>query len=181
MGSKSSSVTEDKTSNVNKTEVTDRRAIQQRGQQILDSVIIDNDDKVMMRAMQELRVGFLDASERNSATVDTFQKLAEKLMGLADKGQVQISEFGYKALDNARDQLDAMEKQGEFVIRLADETTKGALSLADNVSAYQAQAQRDALEILSDAKTGDYSDSLKTLSGMVMLFSLVALYIAKKG
>lgn len=180
MGSKSKASTTDQTTNTNKTEVTDRRAIQQQGQQILDSVIVDNSDKVMLRAMEEVRIGFLDASERNQVSTRSFTELATRLLGMADKGQVQISEFGYKALDNARDQLEAMEAQGEFVLRLADVSNERAMSLADKVVATQAQAQRDALEIVSEAKTGDYADNLKTLAGMIMLFSLAALMITQR-
>lgn len=181
MGSKSTSGTTDGTSNAATNNVQDRRAIQQQGQQILDSVVVDPSDKVMIAAIQELKAGFLDASERNTATVKTFLSMSTRLMELADKGQVQISQFGYQALRNSRDQLEAMERQGALTIKLADKTVSGAMSLAERVTGYQKDANREALEILADTKTGDYSDNLKSLSGMVMLFALAALYIARKG
>ena len=93
MGSKST--TTDATSTTTQTTILDRKAVQQQGMQILDSVIVDPSDTVMVRAMENLRAGFLDASERNTTTVGNFMALAVQLLSLADKGQVRMNEFGY--------------------------------------------------------------------------------------
>ncbi len=178
MGSKST--TTDATSTTTQTTILDRKAVQQQGMQILDSVIVDPSDTVMVRAMENLRAGFLDASERNTTTVGNFMALAVQLLSLADKGQVRMNEFGYQALVNARNALEAMENTGALVVKLADAAIGDSFDLAEKVAAFQQQAQRDALEIVAETKTGDYSDSLKIISGMVMLFSLASLYIVGK-
>lgn len=176
----SKSQTTDQTKAVSETNILDRKAVQGQGTQILDSVIYDPSDEVVKRAMDSLQAGLFDLTERNSVTVKSFLDMTMELMGLADKGQVQMSEFGYKALTNARDQLEAMENQGAFVIKMAEGTVDRSFDLASQVATFQAQAQRDAMEILGETRTADFSDNLKTLTAMVMLFALASLWLAKK-
>lgn len=178
MSSKSN--TTDATSPVTTTHILDRKAVQGQGQQILDSVIIDPSDEVSIAAMRALQAGFLDTTERNAGTVKSFLDMALDLLNLADRGQVQIAETGYRALTNARDNLETLENQGKFVIEFASDVSDASFDMVNRVAEFQAEAQREALQIVSDAKTGDFSASLKTLSGMVMIFALGAIYLARK-
>lgn len=177
MASKSKS--SDATSSSTKTTVIDRKAVQQRGQQILDSVIVANDDKVVRAALAEVRATLDNMSRGNSVTVDKMSGMVETVMKFANKNQVDVSRFGLQALESARKELRDLSDKGEVILTLADATVGKAMGMAERVARDQAANQAVALEILSDTKTGDYADTLKSLSGMVMGFALLALWIAK--
>lgn len=177
MGSKSS--TTDKTSSSTETTVIDRKAVQQQGQQILDSLIIANDDKVVKAALSEVRATLANLTNGNSITVAKMESLVNNVLSMVNKGQADISRFGLEALEKARSELRALNASGNMVIQLSTETVGKAMTMAERVAQDQAKNQQAALEILADAKTGDYSDTLKQVSGMVMVFTLVALWIVK--
>lgn len=178
MGSKSS--TEDKTSTSNTTTVVDRKATQQTGLQILDSIVVANDDKVVKEALAGVRNSFELLVDGNKANGQTLIDLADKVMGFLGKGQAEISSFGMAALENAMKSLQASQAQGKFVLEFADEAMGKTLDMAGQVARDQAAAQRDVLEVLADTKTGDYSGNLKTIVGMTMLFTLAALALVRK-
>ena len=180
MGSKSRSSTSDTTTTTNDTTVIDRKATLQTGQQIIDSTIVSADDKVIGQAMANARLQLETLLNGNNASVGQLQSLADTILGYINKGQVDISSFGLQALEKARQQLQEASDQGTFILKIADETVGAAMDMAQQVSRDQAQAQRDALEIIADTKTADYADLTKYLSAAVMGFTLAALYILKK-
>lgn len=177
MPSKSNSV--DKTSPTTKTNVVDRRAVQQSGLQILDSVINSSDSKVVAAALGEVRSTLLNMTNANSVTVQALLKSVDTVSAMVNKGQVEMSRFALQALEGARKELQVFADHGQLVLELADETVGRAMSMAERVAVDQARNQAQALEIVADAKTGDYADTLKTVSGMVMGFALLALVIVK--
>lgn len=177
MGSKSQ--TTDKTSSKTETTVIDRKAVQEQGQQILDSLIIANDDKVVKAALAEVRMTLDNLTQGNSVTVDKMAALTNNVLSLINKGQADISRFGLEALEKARAQLKQLNDSGDMIIRLSSDTVGKAMSMAERVAQDQAKSQAQALEIIAETKTGDYSDTLKQVSGMVMMFTLAALYIVK--
>lgn len=178
MGSKSKST--DKASQTTETTVIDRKAVQQQGQQILDSVIVSNDDKVITAAMQAARAQLETVLDANTASLDKLTDIADLVLDFVNKGQVEISKFGLEALETARQQMADAAAQGTYVVKIADGAIDGAMSMAQQVARDQAQSQRDVLEILAATKTGDYSGLTKELTGMVMIFALGALYLLKR-
>lgn len=178
MGSKSS--TTDQTSTSNTTQVVDRKATLQTGMQILDSVVVSNDDKVVKEALAGVRSSFELLVDGNKANGQTLIDLADKVMGFLGKGQADISSFGYAALQGAMKSLQASQADGKFVLEFADEALGKTLDIASQVARDQAQGQRDVLEVLADTKTGDYSSNLQTIVGMTMLFTLAALALVRK-
>lgn len=178
MGSKSK--TEDKTSTSNTTTVVDRKATQETGLQILDSIVVSNDDKVIKESLAGVRSTFELLVNGNKANGQTLLELADKVMVVLSKGQAEISSFGMAALENAMKSLKASQDQGKFVLEFADETVGKTLDIATQVARDQATAQRDVLEVLADTKTGDYADNLKAIVGMTMLFTLAALALVRK-
>lgn len=177
MASKSNSV--DKTAQSTKTTVIDRKAVQQQGIQILDSVVHSADDKIIAGALGEVRNMLLNMGNANSVTVANLLKGVETVATMANKNQIEISRFGFAALEGARRDLRALADSGQLVIELADETVGKAMNMAERVAVDQARHQVQALEILSEAKTGDYADTLKSVSGMVMAFALLALVVVR--
>lgn len=178
VGSKSSTI--DQTTASNTTQVVDRKATQQTGLQILDSIIVSNDDKVVKESLEGVRNSFELLVNGNKANGQTLIDLAEKVMGFLGKGQADISSFGMAALENAMKSLQASQAEGKFVLEFADEALGKTLDIASQVARDQASAQRDVLEVLADTKTGDYSSNLQTIVGMTMLFTLAALALVRK-
>lgn len=176
----SKSKTSDATSSSTKTTVIDRKAVQQRGQQILDSLIVANDDKVVKTALAEVRVTLENMTRGNSVTVDRLAKLIERVNMVVSKNQADITRFGMDALEKARIDLRDLADQGEVMLHLADTTVGKAMSMAERVASDQAKNQAVALEILADTRTQDYADTLKSLSAMMMGFALLALMIVKR-
>lgn len=178
MPSKSNST--DKTANTTKTNVVDRRVVQERGNQILDSVIYSNDDKVIRAAMGEARSMLANLSNASTVTVTQMDKTLARVLEFANKGQVQMNQFGLTALEAARRELRDLSDKGQVMLELADETVGQAMTMAQRVAQDQARNQNTALEILKDAKTGDYSDLTMTITGMMMATLLGALFIMKR-
>ena len=153
--------------------------MQQQGIQILDSIMHSADDKVVAAALGEVRNMLLNMGNANSVTVSNMLKAVETVLTMANKSQIEITKFGFAALENAQRDLRELADAGQLVIELADETVGKAMNMAERVTQDQARNQMQALEIIADAKTGDYADTLKHVSGMVMAFALLAMVILK--
>lgn len=180
MGSKSQTTDTTKTST--ETTVIDRKATMQQGVQILDSLMVGADDKVVKEALAGVRQSLDTMMSGNTATVSQLKGLAETVLSYINKGQADISKFGLDALEKARMELERVQNQGQFLLSIADETVEKAMSMAEQVSRDQASANRQALEIIAETKTGEaseYAETLKTISALVMAFTLAALIIAK--
>lgn len=175
----SKSKTTDATSTDTETTVIDRKAIQEQGQQIIDSLIVANDDKVVKEALAGVAVNFGALMDGNATTIGQLKSLAETVLTYINKGQADISNFGLAALEGANKSLGDLQAQGTFILKIADETVGDAMTMAQQVAKDQAQAQRDALEIVADTRTGDYADTLKYMSALVMAFTLAALYMVR--
>lgn len=177
MGSKSNST--DQTSSNTKTTVIDRKAVQQQGQQILDSVITAADDKVIAAGMAGVAVNFKNLLAGNAVTVQQLKGLADTVLSYVNKSQVDISAFGLQALEGARATLLQLENSGSHLIDIADMSIGKAMTMAEQIARDQSSANRQALEIVADTKTGDFTDLTKYLSVAIMGFALLALIIVK--
>lgn len=177
----SKSTTTDKTDNTTRTAITDRRVVQERGNQILDSIVQTTDDKVVRAALAEVRSMLANMNGTSTITVTKMEQAMDKVLRFVNKGQVDISNFGLKALETARAELRNVSDQGLSIIELANMTVGDTLKIAKSVVDSQATNQNIALEILADTKSGDYADVTKSVVASMMIFILGALYILKKG
>lgn len=177
MGSKSAST--DQTKNETKTTVIDRKAIQEQGVQVLDSLVVSNDDKVIKESLAGMKVNLETLLAGNSVSTGQLYSMVETLLSYVNKNQVSVSSFALSVLEGARKDLSALRDSGDFVLKIADGLSSKAMTMAEQVARDQASAQRQALEIVAETKTGDYADTLKTMSAMVMGFALLALMIVK--
>lgn len=180
MGSKSNSTQTDSTSTANSATVIDRRTVQEQGNQILDSLIVSNDDKVVGKALAEVRLMFDRMLGSNSASTSEMAGLLNNISNMVNKNQIGIQRFGLEALEKARMELERMQNQGTFLMQIADESIDKAMTMAEQVARDQAANQRQALEIVAQYKAGDNSETLTGLSTLIMAFSLLAMLIAKK-
>lgn len=116
----------------------------------------------------------------NSITVSKMSGVVDRVLSYVNKNQVGINSFALQSLEQARADLRELAASGEMVIKLSSDTVGSAMTMAQGIADSQAKNQALALEILADTKTGDYQDVLKTVTGMVLSFSLVALLIVRK-
>lgn len=171
----------DQTTSSTTTQVLDRRAVLERGNQLLDNVFYSADDKVIRAAMGEFRAMLANMQAGQNVTISSMDKALGKVLDFANKGQVQVSAFAMQALEKARAELRDISDKGHDLVLLADKTTGQAMTMAQKVAEDQAKNQSIALEILADTKTGDFNDLTKSLAGMMMVFILAGLFILKKG
>ncbi|WP_444462089.1 hypothetical protein [Rhodobacter capsulatus] len=176
----SRSRTTDASASTTSTNILDRRATQQSGLQILDSAIIGADDQVIRATLEGLRANFQVLTSSNSATVSDVMSIATRVLGFADQGQIRLETFAYNTLRQYRDTLEQMQRQGQNVLEFADAQAARAMQLAGSAQQDQSRALQEALSIVAETKTGDFSQNLTTLSALVMGFALAALYIARK-
>lgn len=106
--------------------------------------------------------------------------IATRVLGFADQGQIRLETFAYNTLRQYRDTLEQMQRQGQNVLEFADAQAARAMQLAGSAQQDQSRALQEALSIVAETKTGDFSQNLTTLSALVMGFALAALYIARK-
>lgn len=177
MGSKSNST--DKTTDTTVTRVEDRRAIMERGNQILDSVIVDPSDKTLKETVDMFRASFGQLLSNNSVSLIELSRLADRVYERAQNGQIKMQDFAFKALENARDQMLQTLNQGALIVELSDRTTNAAMTMAQRVIQDQAQNQRAALEIVAEAKSGDTTETMKYTLTAVMFFALAVLYMQR--
>lgn len=180
MGSRSNATTSDTTTSTNSTTVVDRRVVQERGVQILDSVIASADDRVVGAALSEVRVMFDQMVNGNSFSVSKMTELVARLADMSNRNQIEMNRFGQVALDTARRELEALTNQGTFMLQISGQTIDKAMTMAEQITRDQAANQRQALEIVAQSKAGDYSETLTGISTLIMGFSLLAMIIARR-
>ena len=169
MSSKSNETVKDETQNV----AIDRRAVQEQGQQVLDSIIIDPSDEVMRDMLTSLEAQWRTMVEGNALNLVEVLGFGDRLVELADTSQITIDGVADSVLKNGLAQIEAMARNGDLVVRLADGLAGQALDVAQD-------ATEAALDVVAEVKTADFADNLKTISTTVMLFALAAMYMTTK-
>lgn len=146
----------------------------------MDSAIIGADDQVIKAALEGIKANFQVLTSSSSGTVSDVLGMASRVLEYADKGQIRLETFAYNTLKGYRDTLEQMQRQGQSVLEFADAQSARAMQLAGAAQQDQSRALQDALSIVAETKTGDFTQNLTTISALVMGFALAALYIAKR-
>jgi len=175
MGSKSSS-TKQTTSNTTNMAL-DRSTTVRDGTAILDSIIVDPSDEVMKAAMSELRAGFQVMTGNSTFQISEVAGLAKKLLGLIDTAQVSTTDLGYQQLGYALDFLDASQESGALVFSMTEEIVSQSFDFASENQNLSNGLTENALEIVADVKTSDFSSTVKSVTTLVLLFGLGGLYL----
>lgn len=155
-----------------------RDNVMQSGQMISESVIIDPSDTTMLALVSSFKSQFETLVASNRASTAEFQKLGQSVLDMADRNQIRMTDFGYKSLQTSVDFMTAQLEAGRYMIDFNAGLADQSYNLANKVVGNQSDAVDRAFGILSDVKTGDYSETLKSLTGSIMIFALLALYIS---
>ncbi|QYZ71222.1 hypothetical protein [Neotabrizicola shimadae] len=156
-----------------------RDAILQSGTQILDSVIVDPSDEVMKALIGQLGASFEVLMSGQRASMSDLLGLGRQVLDLADRNQIEMAGMAQSTLRASIDWMEQMVEQGKFVIDFASEALSTSYDFAGSVVDGNQTLAEKALALAADVKTGDYSDTLKSMAAMTMLFALGALFITK--
>lgn len=175
MGSSSSKATNTDTNNL----AVDRSATLQEGTQILDSIIVDNADKVLIKTIEQHRAAFEVLASNSSIQLGEMGALAEKVLDLADTQQVTMQKAGYDQLKAAVEFIKSAQKQGKYIMEFAELATAKSFDLSTEVVGNQNDRLDQALDLVADVKTSSYSETLKMLSLVFLTFGLGAIYLTR--
>lgn len=169
MSSSSNEKVTDETTNV----AIDRRAVMEQGTQILDSIIMDDSPESIKELMRGLEATWQTGVRGNSLNLMEIMDLGDEVLKMATKSQIGLDSAAHAALKNGMDQFEMMIRQGNMVVDLSDDLAERSMDLADDTTS-------NALDIISEVKTADFSDSLKSLSFAIMAFALGAIYLTTR-
>ncbi len=165
MSSKSAEQVTDKTTNL----AIDRRAVQEQGNQILDSIVYDSSPEAVQSLMRGLTASWQSSVKANSLNLLDILNLGQSVLQLADKSQIEMGKTAYQTLRNGMQQFEAMVRQGNLVVDLADNLAQKSLDTAGQ-----------AIDVVASVKTADFQSSMKTLTVAILAFSLGAIYLTRK-
>ena len=169
MASKSQETVTDNTKNI----AIDRRAVQESGTQIIDSIVVDQSAESVRDVIKGLTANWQTATKANSLNLVEIMDLGQTVLKLADKSQITLEGVAYQTLKNGLDQFDGMMRQGQLSIELVDNLASKSIDATTDIS-------EAALDILAEVKTGDFGDNLRAITFAVMAFSLIAIYMTRK-
>lgn len=179
MGSKSNSTANNTT---NQTAVSvSRDAMTQSGTQILDSIIVDPSDKTMQALIGSLDANFEVLMSGSKVNVQEVMDLGKQVLSLADKNQIQMAGVAQTTLRTSLDWMAEQQAMGKYVLDFSAEAVSQSYDFSGKALQQSSDALKRALDITADVKTGDFADTLKSISTLVMLFSLGAIYLSRKG
>lgn len=167
--SQATQVTEDHTKNI----AVDRRAVQESGTQILDSVVVDSSPDTVRETMRTLTAAWETMAQSGALNLIEVADLGGQILSFADKSQIKLEGVAYKTLKNGLDQFEGLMRQGALTVQLVEDITKHTIDANVEISA-------NALDVVAEVATGDAADNLKVISLAVMGFALAAIYFATK-
>lgn len=178
MGSKSNAV--DTTTTNNTSLQLSRDAITESGTQILDSIIVDPSDATMKALIDSMQADFEVLVSGQKAGIAQIIDLGKTVLDMADKNQIELAGMAHATLRNSLDWMREQQAMGRYVIDFTADTVKQSYDFAGAALDQNGSALKQALDIAADVKTGDFADTLKSISTTVMIFALVAIYISRK-
>jgi hypothetical protein len=160
--------------------VLDRDTVMRDGQMISESIIIDPSDATMQEIARQFQASFQLMLGQSRAGMQDMLGLARSLQESVDKNQIRMTEFGYQTLQASVEFMQTQLEQGKYVAELSDAASARAYDLAGAVVGNQNDTVARALEIVSEVETGDFTKNLQSLTGMIMIFALGAIYLMRK-
>ncbi|MEM7243383.1 MAG: hypothetical protein AAF429_14475 [Pseudomonadota bacterium] len=138
----------------------DRRVVLESGQAIVDSVIASTDDEVVTAALQPTLASWESMANSGRLNLIEVIDMANELIEQIDKSQLNISAAAEANLRAGREMFEDMLQANRLTVELVDDIQDRSFDLSEN-----------ALDIVADVKTGDFSELSKT----IMLFALAAM------
>lgn len=177
MGSKSTTV--DQTS-TNTTAVSlSRDAITESGTQILDSVIIDPSDETMKALIGSLGANFEVLVSGQKAGLGSLLDMGSEVLDLVNRNLIGMETMAQNTLRQSVEWLKEQQEMGRNVIDLSANVADRGFDFAGNALDANSSALQRALDITADIKTGDFTDTLKSMTVIVTVFAAVAIWLAK--
>jgi len=149
----------------NKQDIADNRNIIQSGQQIVDSIVMDNSPEVVEAALRPILSAWRTMVKSQDLNIAELGSMAGKVISMAERSQINISKTAMETLRIGAENLDLMMSQNRYYLDVSEGISDRAFDQSDS-----------ALELVADIKTGDFAD----LSKSIMLFALLALYITQR-
>lgn len=141
----------------------DQRQVLENGTQIRDSIMQNNDPKVITAALGPLLAAWEQQVKSGHLNLVEITGLAEKLTDQVAKSQIQIGKDAQKVLKNGVQMFQGLLKQNKLNVQLVEGIANRSFDQSDR-----------AIDIIADVQTGDFAD----LSKSIMLFALCALAIS---
>lgn len=162
------------------TTVLNRDEVVRDGTLISGSIIVDPSDRVMSDLVGSLQANFRTLVQGQSAGTQDLANLARQVLTLVNKNQVQMGAMETQRLQAALDFMEKEIEQGRYIVDFASQAVNQSFGLANQALGNSNEGLQSALSLVADVKTGDFADTLKAMSGMIMVFSLAAIYLARK-
>lgn len=178
MGSKSNST--DQTTTTQTAINVSRDAMTESGTQILDSIIVDPSDETMKQLIASLNANFEVLMSGSKVGMQQVIDLGKDVLDLTDKNQIQMAGMAQASLRQSLDWMQEQQAAGKYVIDFASSAVDQSYDFSGKALEQSADALKRALDITADVKTGDFNDTLKSISTIVMIFALGAIYLARK-
>lgn len=176
MGSKSSKSTKTETNNL----ALDRSATVSEGTAIMDAVIVDPSDEVMVATIREHRATFAEMTAASTVQLDKMLGLGSEVLRLVDSGQAELRGMAYEQLRTAVQVMEGAKETGAYAIDFAETAVVESFNLAGDVTSATDDRLAQALDLVSEVKTGDSGDLVKSLTTTIALFGVVAIYLATR-
>lgn len=171
MSSKSASteVTEDHTKNI----AIDRRAVQESGQQIVDSIILDQSPETVRETMKTLLAAWQTMTHGNALNLVEVVDLGHQVLKFADKSQIALEGVAYETLKNGLAEFEELMRLGALSVEMAENVATHAIDTTADVSA-------NALNVVAEVADGSSAENLKVISLAVMAFASFAIFLAMR-
>lgn len=179
MGSKSASV--DTTTTTQTALNYSRDAMTDSGTQILDSIIVDPSDETMKSLIASLGANFEVLMSGSKVGMQQIIDMGKEVLGLADKNQIQMAGLAQTTLRTSLDWMQEQQAAGKYVIDFSADAVKQSYDFSGKALEQSNDALKRALDITADVKTGDFNNTLKSISAIVMIFALGAIYLSRRG
>lgn len=176
VGSSSDAETNTETNNL----ALDARTTNGTGTQIIDSIIVDPSDEVMIATIREHTAVFDVLMTNSTIQLIELLDLGKTVLSLADNQQIRMEEAGYLMLDQGVRMLELQRQQGKYVINFVEHATTLTFDLAGQVAGGSDERLEQALDLVAEVKTGGYASTLETVSTLMIIFGLGALYLTTR-
>lgn len=146
----------------------------------MDAVIVDPSDTVMIETMREHRATFAELTAASTVQLDKLLTLGGDVLKLVDSGQAGLQGMAYEQLRTGVQMMEAAKAQGAYAIDFAEIVVTESFNLAGDVTSATDDRLAQALDLVSEVKTGDSGDLVKSLTTTIALFGVVAIYLATR-
>ncbi len=130
--------------------------------------------------MNQVRAAFDVMTSENTIQLDHLLSLGKDVLKYADNASLSLNEGMYHILDTSVRQLEAQMAQGAYVIDFVDNSANRTFDLAGSVAGANDDRLEQALDLVAEVKTEGYAQTLETVSTLMVIFGLGALWLTTR-